>query len=134
MDLDQPADQEERRMRTTLHTTPEQLTEYAKLAHQQLARLGSVIERLEESHAAADAAYPDTEEQRAGRLGERLEEESWVASECRRVADLLYLLAVGDCGPSAAAEADPEGRSRQAHYQRRSEALGRLVDDDVLLG
>ncbi len=115
-------------MPARLHTTPAQLSDYAAVAHQQLARLGSVIARLEESNAAADAAYPDTE-LRDELLAQRLEEESWVAWECRRFADLVYLLAVGDCGPSAAAARDPEGRTRQAHSQRRSEALERLSAD-----
>jgi hypothetical protein len=49
-----------------------------------------------------------------------------MAWECRRFANLVYLLAVGDYRPSAAAARDPEGRTRQTHSQRHNEALKRL--------
>ncbi len=115
-------------MPARLHTTPAQLSDYAAAAHQKLARLGNVIARLEDSNAAADATYPDTE-LRDELLTCRLEEESWMASDCQQLADLVYLLAVGNCGPSAAATNNPTKRSRQAHSQRRSEALERINAD-----
>jgi aspartate carbamoyltransferase catalytic subunit len=119
-------------MRTPLHTTPTQLKNFATQAHNQLDRIATLVARLAESNQCVELVYPD-EIARDGLLTERLEEKSWMTIEYQHLADLVYLLAVGDTGPSRAAEQDPERRSRQAHYQRRQDALERLSEDGIVV-
>lgn len=117
--------------RTPLHTHPEEIREYARLARAQAERLAALADRLEESNRAEEEAYP-SRQRRDELLAERMEEASWLPLETQRLTDLLYLLAVGDNGPTGVAKADPESRSKQAHYDRRNQARMRLAEDGVI--
>ena len=121
--------------RTPLHSRPETINEYRRIACDLLDSLRNDAHAMQESNEREreqDAALFRSEE--TAELAQRLELESWVEQTTQQLRDVLYLLAIGDNGPSAASECDPNGASKQAHSIRRHSATQRLNEDGLLTG
>lgn len=119
--------------RTPLHTRPETITRYADISRELLQALTADVDAMaqsnddERSHDAIGYL-----EHRGECLAERMERESWTEHTTQLLRDAMYLLAVGDNGATAAAEADPDGSSKQAHDHRRRAARERLEEQGLL--
>ena len=121
-------------MRTPLHTRPEQIETYGRIAFELLDSLRTDVSNLllsndDEHHAEGLNA----EVQRNEQLAIRMDTESWVDQTTQQLRDVMYLLAVGDNGPTAVSMADLDGgATKQAHDQRRRAAIDRLTEDGLL--
>jgi hypothetical protein len=114
--------------RTPLHTSYRTISRYHEIAADLLDSLRVDADNLLESNDDEHGSYPADTGQH---LADRLAIESWVEHTTQQLRDVLYLLAVGDNGPTAAAEADPEQASKQAHADRRRKALERLAEQGL---
>lgn len=114
---------------TPLHTHPEQIGEYHAVATSLLRALSTDVDNLAASNDDEQAAYPDDP---ARFLADRFEIIEWLDHTVQQLRDAMYLLAVGDNGPTAVAQADPDGATRQAHHERRRAALDRLREQGLL--
>ena len=120
--------------RTPLHTRYETISRYHDIAKELLNALAVDVDNMmvsndDEHHAEGLNA----EVQRNEQLAIRMDAESWVDQTTQQLRDVMYLLAVGDNGPTAVSMADLDGgATKQAHDQRRRAAIDRLTEDGLL--